>query len=201
MKKLLESIFIGKSGKASSLAVLAMITLIALGCTCDQLGANDNNSSRNDRSSNSSTPFGGDDDDSTPTKPNADADGVPSKDEAEAMVKDLTADFTDAIQSGDFSNIYNNASKDFKATYTLDQTSDVFKMFVDKKSLVVPILKKAQGMDAEFTTDPYIRQENGLDILVLNGKFSTKPVPTRFEYEFVKRDGTWQMLKLVVKLT
>ena len=66
---------------------------------------------------------------------------------------------------------------------------------------MLPILSKATGMDPEFSPSPSLRTEKGLSILVANGKYDTKPVPMRFEYEYVKRGGQWKMLKLIVKLT
>ena len=39
-----------------------------------------------------------------------------------------------------------------------------------------------------------------MSILMADGKFNTKPLPVTFEYEYVKRDGKWKMLKLVIKL-
>ena len=77
---------------------------------------------------------------------------------------------------------------------------NVFKTFVDKKRLVKPVLDKTDSMTPTFTPSPFIRTEKGLSILVLNGKFGTKPVPMNFEYEFVNRSGEWKMLKLIVKL-
>jgi hypothetical protein len=32
------------------------------------------------------------------------------------------------------------------------------------------------------------------------GKFATKPNPITFDYEYVKRDGRWKLLKLIVKM-
>ena len=116
------------------------------------------------------------------------------------MVTETTSDLAAAISSGDFSDLYNKASSDFKTTYTEEQTRETFKDFVAKKSVFSPILAKAVASEPEFSPDPSIRHEQGLSILVATGKFDTSPVPTRFEYEYVKRGGEWKMLKLVVKL-
>ncbi len=55
-------------------------------------------------------------------------------------------------------------------------------------------------MEPELSPDPYVRTENDLDILVVKGKYATKPVPMTFEYEYVKRNDEWKLLKLIVKL-
>src|SRR5262249_46345133 len=134
--------------------------------------------------------FGSDDDDSE----------VPSDAMLKALVKSETAAFANAIQTEDFSSIYNDASDDFKNTYTEAQFKDYFKDFIAKKKQIVPILAKAVGQDPEFTPKPSTRTEAGNTVLVLNGKFATKPVPVTFDYEFVKRNGQWKMLVLKIFL-
>jgi hypothetical protein len=66
--------------------------------------------------------------------------------------------------------------------------------------LILPSLNKVPGATAEFSPTPRIRQEQGLDILVLSGKFPTKPLNVKFDYEYVKRGGEWKLLKLVVNM-
>lgn len=169
----------------------AIVLAIALGCTCGKdLGlSNADKPAANSKSGDN--PFG----------KTTDSDAVPDNDQVSALVRETMSDFTDAIRTGDFSTLYEKASSDFQSTYTEDQTAAVFREFVDKKSLVVPILAKTDSMQPIFETPPSIRTEKGLDILVANGKYDTKPVPVRFEYEYVKRGGEWKMLKLIVKLT
>ena len=116
------------------------------------------------------------------------------------MIKETTADFARAIDSNDFHDIYQKSSSDFQKTYTEDQMKSAFKVFVDKKKLILPSINKVPDSRAEFSPAPSIRTENGLDILVLTGKFPTKPFPVKFEYEYVKRGGQWKLLKLVVNM-
>ena len=125
---------------------------------------------------------------------------VPSSSTCQAMVHELTSDFARVVDTNDWSDIYEKASTDFQNTYTEDQMRNAFKVFVDKKRVVKPVLDKTDSMSPDFSPSPYIRTEKGLSILVLNGKFATKPVPLNFEYEFVNRSGEWKMLKLIVKL-
>ena len=191
MKSIFATILFGKSNLVSGLIATFVVAAIALGCTCGK-GLDLGNISQSDNSSASNSSS----DDSTSS-----ANGeVPSTSTCESMVRDLTSDFARAIDSNDFSSIYENASTDFQNTYTEDQMKDIFKTFVNKKRQVVPILEKTDSMTPVFTPSPYIRTEKGLSILVLNGKFTTKPVPMNFEYEFVQRSGEWKMLKLIVKL-
>ena len=191
MKKIINNLIWSGDNRMNGLIAFAIIGFIALGCACPK-GNDQANPTSNTSSDNPFNTSSGSDNDSDSEMP---GDAV-----LKALVKETTADFAGAISTGDFSRLYNKASKDFQATYTLEQTEDVFKEFVNKKSVVGPILAKAIAMEPQFSPEPSIRTEKGLSILVSNGKYATKPVPTNFEYEYVKRDGSWKMLKLVVKL-
>lgn len=127
-------------------------------------------------------------------------DKVPPDAELNALLKETTTDFAEFIESGDFSKIYNKASADFRSTYTLDQATKAFSVFLDKKELVLPNVKSASGMNPTFSKPPAIRQEKGNNILVTAGQFDSKPFAVKFEYEYVWRDGGWKLLKLVVNV-
>jgi hypothetical protein len=189
MKKLATTLFLGKDARLSGLIAFAIVGAIALGCTCtkDLSTSGTSNTSNDPATSNTSTTAD-------------DTEGLPSDSTMQSLVKDTTSDFAEAIDSNDFSDLYEKASQDFKSTYTEDQMKDVFKEFVQKKRLILPSLNKVPGSTAEFSPSPSIRQEKGLEILVLNGKFPTKPLNVKFEYEYVKRGGEWKLLKLVVNM-
>lgn len=194
MKNLISQLFWGKGSKFSGLIALGIIGMIALGCTCGKnfdfanLGqsANSNSSASN---SSSDTPFTSADDDTVPADP-----------VLESMIKQTTADFAQAIESDDFSELYNKSSSDFQSTYTEEQMKDVFKTFVTQKRQLLPSLNKVPAAKPEYTTPPAIRKEKGLSILVANGKYPTKPLNVKFEYEWVFRGGEWKLLKLIVKM-
>lgn len=189
MKSLIPKLIFGRDNRLSGLLALGIVALIALGCTCGKdldlanLGKNANSTAANTSTDDSDTD-----------------DGVPSKDLLDALVAETTADFNYAITLNDFSKMYEKASSDFKGTYSEAEFKNTFKEFVQKKRVIAPILAKAVTMDPELSPEPYIRTEQGLDILVVNGKYATKPVPVTFEYEYVKRNGDWKLLKLIVRL-
>jgi hypothetical protein len=190
MKSLIPKLLFGTDNRLSGVLALGIVALIAIGCTCGgkdldlaNLGKNANSPAANSSTDDSDT-----------------ADGVPSKDLLDALVAETTADFNYAINLNDFSKMYEKASSDFKNTYTEAEFQNTFKDFVAKKRVIAPILAKAVAMDPEFSPEPSIRTEQGLDILVVNGKYATKPVPVTFEYEYVKRGGDWKLLKLIVRL-
>lgn len=189
MRTHLSRFFFGKDTKLSGLIALFVVALIALGCTC---GKNFDLGNLAKNSNSASTDTTSDDSDTS--------DSMPSKDYLDAIIAETTADFNYAITLNDFSKMYEKASSDFKSTYTEEEFKSKFQDFVDKKKVITPILSKAVTMDPELSPAPYIRTEQGLEILVVKGKYATKPVPMTFEYEYVKRNDEWKLLKLIVKL-
>lgn len=188
MKKLIVGILGGKNNIINGLFAILIVAAIALGCTCGKsfdLG----NISSTSNANTSSEPFNSSSDD----------DGeMPGDGLLKALVAETTADFAYSISEGDFTKMYEKSSTDFQNTYTKDQMQDFFKDFIAKKRQVLPILLKANSMEPKFSPAPSIRTEQGLDILVVNGKYDTKPLPVTFNYEYVKRGGNWKMLVLKV---
>jgi len=187
MKKALEAVFTGKSTIVNGVIALALIAAVALGCTCGR-GLDLGNIGSSSNSNSSSDPFG---------KSTSDED-MPGDALLKAMIRETTADFAYSISEGDFSKMYDKASNDFKNTYTKDQMQDFFKDFINKKRQLLPIFLKANSMEPELSPEPYMRNESGQNILVVNGKYPTKPLPITFDYEYVNRGGSWKMLVLKV---
>ena len=200
--KTIKQLLFGTSSKINGLIAFMIVASVALGCTCGKnfdlanMGKdNDTNSTRPANTSYNSTRAG--DDDAT----NADDDEtVPSKAMVDSLVSSTTKEFASAIDSEDFSTLYNNSSKEFQSSYTEDQTKEIFKVFITSKKRVNPILEKAQTLEPDYSAPPSYRTEQGHQIIVANGKYNTKPLPTNFEYEFIENDGDWKMLKLIVKI-
>ncbi|MEO5858198.1 MAG: hypothetical protein ABIR33_04530 [Pyrinomonadaceae bacterium] len=191
MKNILNKLVNGKDNKLSGLIALAVVLSIALGCNCTKsLDLSNSSSSSNSSSDNPFNTSSSSSDDSD--------DGVPGDALLNALVKETTADFAASISAGDFTNMYEKASMDFKSSYTKEQLQNSFKDFIAQKSRVLPILAKAIDTDPTFTSTPRIRTEQGLDILVTEGKYATKPLPVTFNYEYVKRDGKWKLLVLKI---
>ncbi|MBX3245155.1 MAG: hypothetical protein KF685_11950 [Acidobacteria bacterium] len=200
MKKLLESVLIGSSGKASGLISLGIIMLIVLGCNCKNLDfGKTGGDERDDRSSNTYRTSNDSDADDESDRDSSDG-TLPTSSSIDSMIQETMEDFTEAIDTGDFSEIYEKSSPDFQASYTEEEMKKAFNVFTTQKNRVVPILKRTRGMKLETTSEPSVRSEKGLSILVVNGKYSTKPLPVRIENEYVFRSGEWKLLKLIVKI-
>ena len=194
MKASIQNLLFGKDNKLSGAIALLVVAFIALGCGCGKdfdLAKMIENANSNARSSNSTTSSS----DSTSSDGN-----MPSRELIDAMVGETTADFNLAITTNDFSDMYQKASPNFQATYTEQEFKNAFKDFVDKKRMTGPILSKAVGMDPQYSPEPFIRTQNGQEILVVNGKYATKPLPVTFEYEYINRDGDWKLIKLVIRI-
>jgi len=187
MKTLLNELVFGKNAKVSGLIAMAVIATFVLGCNC---GKNFDLGNLSKESNTTST--------SNDTKTSDDS--IPSNSVVEGLIKDTISQFSDAVESGDFSAIHASSSTDFQASYTVDQMKTAFKSYINKKSVVVPIMKKSSSMSADFSRPPGIRTEKGLKILMAAGEFKTKPYKTRFDFEYVWRGGEWKLLKLVINI-
>ncbi|HBR57724.1 MAG TPA: hypothetical protein DEA22_09695 [Blastocatellia bacterium] len=212
MKGIIRKVLFGNDTKTSGLIALAVVSLIAFGCTCgkdfdfSKLGSDgDQGDNRPPDAANTSS-------NSTSTEPDngfpfpgstTDTDkgeSLPDSDEMEALVKDTTADFALAVSIEDFTLIHAKASSDFQSSYTADEMKNAFKSFVTQKTRLLPSLYNVAIETPKFATAPHIRYENNIAVLVADGEFPTKPFAVKFEYEYVFRDGEWKMLKLVIKM-
>jgi hypothetical protein len=187
MKHLMKNILMGRSTTINGLFALAIIAAVALGCTCGK-GLDFGNTSSSSNSNSSDDPY------STSTSDSQ----MPGDALLKALIRETTADFAYSISEEDFSKMYEKASTDFKNTYTKDQMQDFFKDFINKKRQLLPIFLKANSMEPELSPSPSIRTESGLNVLTVNGKYPTKPLPITFNYEYVNRGGSWKLLVLKV---
>jgi len=191
MRKLINELAFGSNAIVSGTIALAVVCSIVLGCNCGK-DFDLANLAKNASQANTTT-------DTEPTS-ERNTDSLPSESEVESIVKDTVAEFADAIESDDFSALYNNASSDFRSTYGLDEIRTAFKTYVDKKKVVLPVLKRVAASDAQFSPSPSMRTGKGLKILVAKGMFPTKPYTVHYDYEYVMRDGDWKLLKLVINI-
>lgn len=166
---------------------IAIIAMIVLGCTCNKgFDLSELSNKANGTDSDRSDPFGDKDD------------AMPDENLLKAIVKETTADFAYAISEDDFSKIYSKSAPELQKTYTEAQFKDTFSDFTRQKRTLLPILSRAVTSDPVYDGEPKFRTEKGHKILVVEGKYPTKPMPVTFGYEYVKRDGTWKLLVLKV---
>jgi hypothetical protein len=123
-----------------------------------------------------------------------------SESEADTLVKDTMADFTAAVETEDFTDFYNNASRDFKASYTPESVKNSFAVFIVQKDKVMPSLQSVDTTTANFSSPPSVRTEKGYKVLTANGEFPTNPNSVKFETEYVQEKGAWKLLKFKVRM-
>jgi hypothetical protein len=134
MKKIVKDIFFGKNPLVSGVVAMGVVASLALGCNCGKT-FDLANLAKNASTANTSS--------NTVPDTERDESSVPSESEVESLVKDTTAEFADAIESNDFSDLYANASSDFRSTYSEDEIKKAFKTYVDKKRIVLYLSQRA----------------------------------------------------------
>ena len=190
MRLILKDLLCGSSNTANGILALGIVMLIALGCTCGK-SMNLANLTKELSEANSHIS-------NTETDSDSEDSEVPDDRLLNALVRETTADFAYSISTEDFSAMYAKASPDFQSTYTEAEMRDVFKSTIANKKRLLPLLAKVVSMQPDYSPDPYIRTEQGASILVVNGKYEVKPTPLNFTYEYVKRDGKFKLLKLLL---
>src|SRR5689334_21563530 len=131
MKNLVLKVLFGRD-QVSGLLAIGIVALFVLGCTCGKdfklgdLSDNSNSSStsnsskkttsdKSDKSERTSdNPFGKDSEDSD-IKSDGD---MPSQSTVKSLVRDTTSNFANAVESEDFSELYNDSADQFKASNT-----------------------------------------------------------------------------------
>ena len=179
MRNFIIDLVRGQNSLSNGLIALAIVSVIALGCT----GTNSSNS----KSGNGSTTTA----DNNPDMPD---DAV-----LKANVKLTTAQFANAISTEDFTTLRDGASDDFKEKYTAEQAKEIFADAIKNKRALLPMLASLVSMDPEFTEPPSVRKEGKVPVVTVKGKYATKPKPLEFEYEYVYLFGKMKLLKLIVK--
>ena len=125
---------------------------------------------------------------------------VPSNDKVQALVKSTFLDFSDSVQSGDFTAFHNKVAKVWRDDSSADQMAEAFKSFVDDKKNY-NFKNAVTPMDAVFAPAPAIAKVAGLDALVVKGYYPTKPSPANFDLKYVMDDGSWKLIGMNVDTT
>jgi hypothetical protein len=217
MKQILNELLFGKDAKLSGLIALAVVMMIAMGCTCGGLNklselSKDNkssntaeNKSSKESAENSSkdSPFPSDE--ATPKKiensgqKKSKDKNMPSDDETESLVKDLIRQFKDGVENEDFTDMRDASSSAFKKVYTNDAIVKSFDVFIKSKERVGNVLDGIDDLTPEYTTEPSISVKNGYKILTTKGTFATSPTTT-FNASYVLEKGSWKMLTVEIKI-
>ena len=181
-----------KANFLNGLIALIVISLIVLGCTCnDKDGFNWKDS---DSTDSSDTKRDGDEDRDTdrsdPGDFEADEDTVPTDAQAQALVRRTLLDFNDAVSKGDFADFRETVASRWRDNSRVRDFNKGFKEFIDKKVDI----SRVRNNDANFSPRPYIDKKYGRQVLFLKGKYDTSPLPVNFNLEYIVDGGEWKLV-------
>ena len=125
---------------------------------------------------------------------------IPSSSKLQTLVKTTFLDFSDAVQTEDFSDFHKKTAKVWRDSSTSDEMKEGFKVFTEHKT-DYDFKKAVSPMDATFEPAPAIEKVSGLDALVVKGYYLTKPERANFELKYTMDDGTWKLIGINVKTT
>lgn len=122
----------------------------------------------------------------------------PKDNELQKLVKETMADFTESIEKDDFSILRNRSSETFQKDFSAEKIRETFKIFIEKKTFVLPLLHSTQNLSAEFDSQPDLRESNKQYYLDANGHFSTKPYSVKFQLSYIREAGKWKIIRIKI---
>lgn len=123
---------------------------------------------------------------------------IPSKDKLQTLVKTSFMDFGDAVQGEDFTDFHAKVAKVWRDSSTPEKLEEAFKTFTNNKENY-NFKRAIATLDAELSPESKIEKVQGLDALIVKGKYETKPV-SNFELKYVMDDGTWKLIGINVQV-
>ena len=195
MKNGLRKLIFGRD-QGSFLIALAVVCLIALGCTCGKnfdlsnIGK-ESNTTRTSSSPTSDEPASRR---TEGTKPDASDGLVPPEDsQLQYLVRETMLDFNDALQKEDFTDFHSNICKPWQKQVTPEGMKQMFQSFIDGNVS----FSNVQDVDAEFTTRK-VSKNGQYKILEVNGEYPTSP-KTTFELNYLAEGSDWKLSKIRVE--
>lgn len=199
MKKIIQKICLGNESKINVLFVIGIFMAVGLGCSSlipkedkdDNVKTPETNSRALDTPEKSSTPK------PIVKKSDASKGEIPADAELQELAKTTLLDFNSAVTSGDFTTFYGNISKLWQRQTSPAKLEDTFKVFIDGKNNFSSI----RSMEAEFSSDPKIEKDKGFKELVLEGRYDTSPLPTKFTLKYTPESKNWKLTGIIVDTT
>jgi hypothetical protein len=122
---------------------------------------------------------------------------TPADDELQKMVKDDLLAFNDAIQAGDFSDFHKRISTLWQKQTSPEKFNQSFHEFIERKIDI----SKISSEEATFSPEPSVDASKGTKILVVEGRYNTSPLPTKFQIKYVPEGREWKMFGIMVDTT
>lgn len=184
-----------KKSLTNGLLALALIGLVALGCTCNQEGGLFGNKQKSD--TNSSQPGAPTDTKETFEKADASKGEIPSNAEMQEIVKSTLLSFNDALRQKDFSDFHKTIADAWQRQTTPKTFEEGFGEFIRKGVDISNI----RSQKADFTTGPQFVTQDGLERLKVAGSYPTSPRPTRFDLQYIAEGSDWKLFAIEVDTT
>ena len=200
MKKMIKKVFSGNESGINALFVAGILLAVGLGCTSLIPKENKVDNTKPPEISNRSVDT--DDAPAATPKPSfkkADASKgeIPSDPELQEMTKTTLLDFNSAVTSADFTTFYGNISKLWQRQTSPAKLEDTFKVFIDGNNNFSSISSK----QAEFSSNPRVDDSKGFKELVVEGRYNTSPLPTKFTLKYTPENKNWKLTGIVVDTT
>ena len=123
---------------------------------------------------------------------------MPSTEQQNVLVKETLKEFTKGIESGDFSSLRANSSKEFQSAVSAENLKKGFQSIIDKKDSLVPILKSADSKTPQFSNTPEVKQ-NGAYTTQYSLIFPVDKLNPKFDLIYIWQDSEWKLLSIEVK--
>lgn len=117
---------------------------------------------------------------------------VPDKADLPRMATETLLEFNNAFQAKDFKPFYAKISDLWKREITAEKLQQTFQEFIDKDINIGPI----KNIDPKL--DPLTVEGNG--ILVLKGRYPTRPSSVLFTLRYVRESGKWKLSGIAVHI-
>ena len=191
MGKMVKTLLRIKGNIFSGLIALMIISLVVLGCTCNQEEGFKWDSEKSESTESSDNEIESEKDDETFK---ANVDEIPTDEQAEVLVKTSLMAFNEAVAEGDFANFLKTVSKARRESSKASDLNKTFKVFIDKKVDFSEIRDKTP----KFDPGPYIQKKYGRRLLFLEGTYQTSKYPVRFDFAYTVEDDEWKLLDIGV---
>jgi hypothetical protein len=123
----------------------------------------------------------------------------PTTGDAEKIVKETMNDFADAIKTGDFENLRRKTAASFQQQYTAGEVADALSVFTAQKDVAQRAFLQARNAKPEFTSPPKMLALDKVYYLELKGKSDIGNQSLNFNFEYVREDGKWKLIRFNFK--
>jgi len=170
--------FYERTSLINGLLALAIISLIAFGCVCDDL---DGEGLKNGETDTANEVVA--------------EDVVPSDAKANAMAETKLLEFADAFESGDYSTIHSTFAEPLQKHMTAEKLESSFSEFLKKIEDAKLNIRSIKSLKPEFMVKPFINdRELQRPTLFLIGHYATEPLELEFKFKYIFQDDDWILI-------